>query len=953
MKLRLDVNFQSIFTKEYISLSALFQFLRHIASEWQLTTKNGSNISQTSVNSNLTMEIPRPSFDHSANSSKVTCGADKEGPSLATENLPRKRSFVANKQGQDLRSFHSSSIKKSVMGVIAPLTVAKAPPSEYLSVESSHEPANLASPLPRAIEDTSTSYTSIDENNLRESAQPRSQNDLRESAQPRSQNNLRENAQPRSQNDLRESAQLRSQNNLRENAQPRSQNNLRESAQPRSQNNLRESAQPCSPAVHSHTRGRSLSQEENREPTEVISCADPSFAMRDLVLRLPDGKQIGKSNLAGDISTSSTRLDSSHNTRHGKEMISASLQNNSFIHPGIKYPSLLQHYHSEFPNPGVSSRTNDYHTNRQDNSHDNGSLEADAAFVRQLSTCSQEETAHGLMKEDLKKNLNKATYKKSNFVKSISPLHNLEPFECDQFRSKTPCLDSRQENAPLQRTENYELPLLMEPESQERCIRSSDRCRDFKESLYEYTPDKSFLSCFQEPFDTFHIKQEPVNIEDAPPMGQRLHYQQGNKANEKCFSDCVNQKNARNSYGIFSSVVRRHEHTLKKENDVEADSICQTISKPESIFEHPEQDHGISLHVGNSALPFSVSKALKKYISQAERQDVCKVPEMFQIAQSAGAVRSNRLTKQFDMRRTQNQIPLQEKPLEISSVGHHHKERHIYGHPLPNVLGYRTNMDTPADQYESRKFYASREFNGRELCDYPNDDDDQYRSITPSDLPSCTNLQPLSTNQVWRDSRNTGCPNLQYVSKSVSCAANETSQLQERDENRASTGFIRSSIPRHGGDIQYEEPPPISQHFYDPDENSNAPIYVREERLFQPRQYLEDRNKSREYFGSVIKGVRSPYSSYDYITSPTDTELGQRKMASDLLQRDQSGYNVNNALPASDKGSRNYTFLHNGLPAKSSTEIPGGHISKWRKYESDIEDRHTSQSRLYNKGKMF
>ena len=534
--------------------------------------------------------------------------------------------------------------------------------------------------------------------------------------------------------------------------------------------------------------------------------------------------------------------------------------------------------------------------------------------------------------DSLKKDSPNTPYRKSSFDK-------LE--FCDQLRSEVQCLDNSYEeltssihnaqghDLSLQYAEVDGVSLLNEPEEQKTFFGSLCYGENSQDSqACPHAVDYDSHSPFQGPFDSSNFKQELSNNKDTTWMETVPHNPKKSSVKEKSPSNVVCEKDVRSTYGIFSSTARRHDHaifsSLKQENSFQQeDCVTETIVAPLSLFEQLRQENGGILEINDSSLPFSVSKALKKHITQSEEQNLYKVPRMFQVAHSGGAIRSNRISKKFNVGSIQAENALGITP-EFPFYKDENEEQ------WTDLFNQKTQSDAYSDMNIPKKNFENMEDNSRRL--------EFHCFSTPSDISktqeSYSNFH--STDQAWNDPKSIQPHSKGYLAERFSFPAYKTAHMKLFDQNEDSLHAKLVSSPKELQTFQFEDFSSKGRKFYDCNEGPVIPIHMSVEHLHKARNSVRDLNENTECTDNMMRQDRSPASlkSFEDIASPLKRTYGQNYMTPDLLLTRQNGNEVCNDVPTASKVAR---------PC----------FSKWKKYESDMDEKISTGSRLYHRGKML
>ncbi|RUS78680.1 hypothetical protein EGW08_013568 [Elysia chlorotica] len=519
----------------------------------------------------------------------------------------------------------------------------------------------------------------------------------------------------------------------------------------------------------------------------------------------------------------------------------------------------------------------------------------------------------------------------------------------DQMGSNAYCLDNPYENlnSPVYNaqkhhsTAQYEyheemdgLSLLKEPEEQETFFGSSYQIGNSQGSK-PCSLNAGFDSHFQAPFDCIPIKQELTSNADTNWEGAVPDHPKKDRQKDKPLLNFECNNDTRNTYGIFSSTARRHGlelcSSLNQENCTKQDFMTETAVNPISLIKQIEPT---MLHFDDSSLPFSVSKALKRHILQAEEQNLYKVPRMFQISQSGGAHRSDRITKGYNI----ESIPMETMPANntlgiTNEVPLFYRDENGSGQPWTELSNTKSKPVACAGINKSLESCAISEDNFKRL---PQLHSSSYSGMNSTQQSYSNFCPPGHTVDI---PKSTWPKDNEHALNRLSSSGYKYAHVSPRHKNENMSNPVQSLSSEKFEACQFENFPSKDRKFYDYSACPVAPIYMSKEDFYQTRHPVGNFNENSEYSDNTTRQARSPEksNSFEHSTSPLNRAHRRTDVASDPRLTHQTINEVTNISASYDERSlERFPVCSDHVHAVSKAPSIG--FSKWRKYESDIDE---------------
>ncbi|GFR64458.1 A-kinase (PRKA) anchor protein (Gravin) 12b [Elysia marginata] len=642
---------------------------------------------------------------------------------------------------------------------------------------------------------------------------------------------------------------------------------------------------------------KSFRQQEHHYDTSEGACleaSDYTVNNTSMDFTVPVEQSKTQSSVDGNICNDVNRFDIPYNAMTAREPNLATCTNLR-----RKCPVFYQNCPSKCDNPIVSS-TYPFLSQENNSGHSEEIVANSNQFTHKHSNFSQAEVSQNVMVKNLAKKSH-SNCEKSYLANEVFQLKNSEPPGCHQYKSEVQDLN-RYENvgspvhrrneysSSLQYTERSGLSLLNEPGRGGNLLSSADYVERVQSSkAYLHEPAYHIQTPFQGDLDTmFCIKQE-LTDEETSYSGINPHCRENSGLKQKPLSLSKNafEKDIKNTYGIFSSTARRNEPDTSPLDEDYSSQPAQIPRKFPSHFEYSDLENNDMYNVGDSPLPFSVSKALKRHILQVEAQNAFKAPRMFQIAQSGGAFRDERITRRLNVDNMQSEITPRGSASEMSFIKHE-KE---------NISANFDRLDDPND---FRKSCASREDNTKRLA--------QIQSFFP--LPMSPNiasesygkLHPLPTEQAWNVSHNRHHSHSYMGRNSSNCQYELCSERSEPSQHQDLSREAAQIPDNHGG---------LSPLTYKSKEKASHPVGV-----------LSERYKHK---ANMVRQIQSPDEN-NFCSSgllPLNRSYEENRIAATSTFRNQNEIEARSVWKNPDV-----------LRKQSVLKPPNKCLSKWKKYES-------------------
>ncbi|GFN90796.1 hypothetical protein PoB_001730200 [Plakobranchus ocellatus] len=588
-----------------------FQYLKHITSDWHHSAQTGSRSSQASATINLTSGMSCTSSSHSALSPSVGHGM------LDRNSLQVLSDLCGEKPLEEIKPFHYniSPVSSTHSGQSSHLKKAEEPKSV-----SPIEIGKLVSSRPHSVAEDSTKSTNL------------------------------------SQNDHNKDIQF-------------------------THSHL---------SQHSYLPNFLMHSEKRQDPAADAACIIADCRENSSKLRTSLGERVEESQIDRQISSASELQIDRHSSLHksAKPAEYREIQKASCVQPQNNPISQCvipesEHIHwrqfqslpdsAGLPHPKLYS--NIFCGQNRD-------------FSKQGACC----TVDALCEPELSDDLRRDCHLPRNLHHSVFHLEDgdLQDQARDQWMPQNQCFlndcghvinsgkDSEEPVNNVLQSEPHGFSLMSNCDEDQNADAVFNNDEEFRVSGLLISPTHPH---FQKPSSSsFCIKEEEANVEDSSwSKGATSQFLFGGM-NERGSTDFSFRESSHSSYGIFSSTVSRQTPSKMTPSPETINLNIPSNACPTSTSTRSEKGYVKSLFdllgqkqdgdmfdSGISPLPFSVSKALKKHMNQAEEQSTFRAPSMFRIAQVGHASRGNRISRQAKFTFNHIEMSSQQEPTDCTA----------------------------------------------------------------------------------------------------------------------------------------------------------------------------------------------------------------------------------------------------------------------------------------------